>query len=114
MKTQPESPPRTAGADRPSLHGVSARRDQPGVGRPGYFVVSEPEGVHLVAARTSREARALVFESIKDSLRGEPEQPEPYTMAELHARRAAPEDLHVFEALRLLPPQPPRRSCQVF
>lgn len=86
-------------------------REQVGHTRTRYYVVSEPEGVHFVAARSLQEAQALVFDAVNDNLRGDPENPEPYVMTEFHPRLASPEDRRAGEALGLIPPQPPAEPC---
>ena len=61
-----------------------------------YYIVSEPMGFALVAARDASEARDTYFETVKDDLWGDPEHPEsmrPYTAGSIRVRLADAEDL---------------------
>lgn len=76
-----------------------------------YFIVTEPMGSALVAARDVAEARATYFETVKDDLWGEPEIPEsarPYIMGSIVARLADAEDLANLRSI--VPQRPPIRA----
>lgn len=76
-----------------------------------YFHIAEPDGVGLVAARSARQAQALYFHHVKDTLWGGPEDPQPYFITEIHAREATPEDMAGFRTLRIVPAKRPIAPC---
>jgi hypothetical protein len=93
---------------RSSGHVGSGLRE-PRADEMGYFVVSEPNGVTLVAARSARQAQALYFDAVKDELGGDSGNPEPYLSTQIHARPATPDDLRDFRVLRIVPAKVPLR-----